>query len=181
MAGDHDGATGFLPERPLAARLTVTLGMFALGPAGALALAAVLAPGAVALQAAGLFVPTLVMILGFKLWLAHAAVLLAGAGGGPLLRGLWAAVVRRESVAARDLLPDVDRLAAAAQKAAAACRWFRIMAVALAAPLAAVAALAAPGGSRLLAAAALGGWLVIYGVALTRLARAGYVALPEGP
>jgi hypothetical protein len=177
--------TSFMPVRPVGAVIAALSGSFfgALGLGSALAWI-VGAPGEL-LRGVAVFGHLLILFVGYKLWAGYAIALFMGGMGRKLIGAVLAALLRRESdfrTAAKGALAELQdpvALGAIVEKIRARTTVFRHAGIGFGAVTGLVVggfgARAGVFGS--VAVFTAGGWC--YGYLLSRLAREGYLPLPE--
>jgi hypothetical protein len=165
--------------RPAGHAALVTVGMAIAGPVAGGALGRLLLADTVFAEAVAFFALPLVFGFGYKIWLARvASAAMKGLFAG-LLRALWRILIKRERLDTVDVLPTRERLAAMVREALAAASAFTRVGWAWGLANGALAGVAAADGGFVAAFVAYFVLSVAYGTALTRLARAGYIAIPE--
>lgn len=176
---DHAVQAPVLPQRPARQTVPVFLGAVIAGPVFGEGLAALVAPDSFPAQAIGFMTLPLVLGLGYRIWTARVAATAMRHFMPRLVRALRTAFIHRTRPEPAELLPDahqVDEIVATAVRAASS---FTRVGWTLGAFAGLLAGIAAPGGR--FGSALVSFWLAagLYGHGLTRLARAGFLPLPE--
>lgn len=177
---EHEPLAEIPPARTQGQAAFATAGIALSGPIAGSLLAKVVLPDSVWAEALGFFALPLIFMFGYKVWMARLAALAWSHLLSGFARFLWQVLIRRKRPAATEVLPSREKLETLMREALNATSVFTRMGMWFGLLNGAAAAVIAADGLALAGGALFFGASVLYGVLLTRMGRAGFLAFPEG-